>query len=103
MSERLRHLQRQQALLREHLAWIDNEIAREQPAAGTPPVSAFIPPAVVAPPVSAGADADALLEKYGSGERQDPAAIRRGCFIVFIAAFGVLAAGVATVWLVFYR
>jgi hypothetical protein len=103
MSERLRHLQRQQALLREHLAWIDNEIAREQPAAGNPPVAAFIPPAVVTPLASANPDADALLEKYASDERQNPAAIRRGCFVVFIAAFAVLAAAVATIWLVFYR
>ena len=43
MSDRLRHLQRQQALLREHLVWIEAEIAREantRPAApATPPTS----------------------------------------------------------------
>lgn len=135
MSDRLRHLQRQQAILREHLAWIDAEIVRELPATtpssppplvaksadsenvvaspATPPAAAqpplLAPSASVAtpspsstPPALPAADPDALLERYASTERQSPADVRRGCFIVFFAAFFLLTAAFATVWVLFY-
>jgi len=110
MSERLRHLQRQQALLREHLAWIETEIARESGDATLPPTSANAAtplPALPRPDISTTdtppPEADALLEKYASEERQNPSDIRRGCFIVFASALSLLAAGVAALWLLFYR
>lgn len=126
MSERLRHLQRQQTLLREHLAWIEAEIAHESPAitpaahaaltapAALPPAAdAANPNETVAPltPVTSAvastpaalADADSLLERYAATERQNPTDIRRGCFIVFFAALFLVAAGVAAVWFIFYR
>ena len=129
MSDRLRHLQRQQALLREHLAWIEAEIARESPSplsvpathspsAGASPVEAAVSTAPVALPSptspaplatsapvtpAATTDADSLIERYAVTERQNPADIRRGCFIVFFAALLLVAVGVATVWLIFYR
>ncbi len=129
MSERLRHLQRQQALLREHLAWIEAEIAREAPVTessptphppsdGVSPVVAGVPALAVAlsafptsTPLTASssvaraatADADSLIERYAATERQNPADIRRGCFIVFFAALLLVAVGVAAVWLIFYR
>jgi hypothetical protein len=111
MSERLSHLHRQQALLREHLAWIEAEIARETGHDSQPVLSHAAAAPAQLPPISAPLvptsaeslpEADALLEKYASGERQNPADIRRGCFIVFIAALALLAAGVTTVWLLFY-
>ncbi len=115
MSERLRHLQRQQSLLREHLAWIDAEIARETTAApptgATTSIPTVLPPAesAAAPapsptttPASA-ADADELLKRYADEERENPGAIRSGCFIVFGASLLLLIATVATVWLVYYR
>jgi len=121
MSERLRHLQRQQSLLREHLAWIDAEIARENTAA-PPPGATTIIPTVLPPADSAAApapsptptptptpapapatDADELLKRYADEERENPGAIRSGCFIVFGASLLLLIATVATVWLVYYR
>ena len=105
MSERLRHLQRQQALLREHLAWIENEIAREA-ATATGPASPA--PAMMNAPAAASAspsptDADALIERYAAQERKNPAEIRRGCFIVFFLALLLLAGAVTAAWVLFYR
>lgn len=131
MSDRLRHLQRQQALLREHLAWIETEIARETsairtPATGTPANETVTMPAasaavptpttLVAPtpatPLTPTAtttaagilpEADALIERYAREERQNPQDIRRGCFLAFITAFLLLAGSVTAVWLIYYR
>jgi len=113
MSERLRHLQRQQALLREHLAWIDAEIVRE--TVPVVPVISETPPATERPPAvtlatsaapaapSALADADALIERYASDERQNPDDIRRGCLLFFIGGLVVIAIIVAAIWFGYYR
>lgn len=106
MSERLRHLQRQQTLLREHLAWIDGEIAREARENQTlaqPPPSTTATPSPPDTPGTIPAEADSIIEKYAAAERQNPADIRRGCLVVFFSAFALLAAGIAAVWLLFYR
>lgn len=106
MSDRLRHLQRQQTLLREHLAWIESEIAHEtastetattQPAATAPSVSAPVPKS------SSDSDADALIERYAANERQNPGDLRRGCLLIFVASLLLMAGGVTVVWLMFYR
>lgn len=128
MSDRLRHLQRQQALLREHLAWIDAEIACEtspaplappapETASATPASSDIRPPAgttaattplSIYPPQPASVsvpapDADELIERYGAGERQNPAVIRRGCLLVFSAGLLALAAAAVLAWAAYYR
>lgn len=116
MSERLRHLQRQHSILREHLEWIEGEIAREtkdtQPALPSPPSPTIPSPrapdlspagAASAKTVVAPREADEIIEKYGAAERQKPEDIRRGCLIVFFAGIALLAAGLAAVWLLFYR
>lgn len=104
MSERLRHLQRQQLLLREHLDWIEKEIARET-AARTPPSAPSATDAAPPPDGSEtiGDEADALLERYGSQDREDPAALRTGCIVAFAATLLLLAASLALIWFVFYR
>ncbi|HSI09570.1 MAG: hypothetical protein ACAH89_02020 [Rariglobus sp.] len=108
MSDRLRHLQRQRALLSEHLAWIDSEIARETPApsaapAATTPAESIAPSPSPAASPEVPAEADALIEKYAAQERQNPDDLRRGCLYVFASAVILLAAGVTAVWLLFYR
>jgi hypothetical protein len=124
MSDRLRHLQRQQALLREHLAWIETEIARETPPAtsSAPSTSSTVGPALSAsatpsplvataaiapatPPLAPeiAAEAEELIKHYATQERQNPNDIKRGCFLVFISAFLLLAAGVTAIWLIYYR
>jgi len=104
MSDRLRQLQHQQSLVREHLAWIDREVARESsqltssksPTADSPPLVPVAPTAIDL------TDADTLVEKYAAGERQNPSDIRRGCLIVFGCSLGLLITGVAALWMLFY-
>lgn len=117
MSDRLSHLQRQQALLREHLAWIESEIAAESGKSAPSPLAPILPssqPRASAPPslpvsstgsitAAPPAEVDALIEQYATTERQNPADIRRGCFLVFTAAFLLLAGVVGAVWLLFYN
>ena len=105
MSERLRQLQRQQALLREHLAWIDREIVREASASvpSADVADQLHPSAVVTSPQPPVTDADSLLEHYAAEERQNPADIRRGCLIIFFGALLLLASLVTAAWMVFYR
>jgi len=106
MSDRLRHLHRQQALLREHLAWLEDEVARET---GTPDGSATQTAVSVIAPIAglsatdSTVDADALIERYATAERQKPADVRRGCLLIFGAALLLIASGVAAIWMFFYR
>ncbi len=112
MSERLRKLQRQQTLLREHLAWIDGELAREAEESSHPtaPEANSAHALLISAPVAAPAPApdaqpntDALMERYASSERQNPADLRRGCLLIFSAGVFLMITGVLIVWLVYYR
>ena len=102
MSERLRHLQRQQALLREHLAWIETQIAEE----AAPPEISMPRPTVRQPTPPVGPepiDADALIERYAEKERQRPADIRQGCLLLFIGTLALLVLGIVGLWWMRYR
>jgi hypothetical protein len=107
MSERQLHLQRQRALLKEHLAWIDSEITRENQsslnATAATDQSSITPSTALNPSPEPSCDADVFIEKYAAGERQNPADIRRGC--LFISALAVILSivGFTAVWLLFYR
>jgi hypothetical protein len=120
MSDRLRDLLRQRALLQEHLSWLDREIAAasdktpEMPGAAsdslTPPVAPITPfppqsAAVIATtvvpgdiPAEASPAADALFEKYRVAPNTLQQDVRRGCFIYFAAAFGLFALGVVVLY-----
>ena len=102
MTERLRNLQRQQAILREHLAWIEAEIAQEivHTETGTPRPATWqrSTPAATDP-----IDADALIERYAGKERQNPADIRRGCLLFFAGTLALCAIVIASVWWLRYR
>jgi hypothetical protein len=102
MSERIRTLQRQQAILREHLAWIEAEIAQEIVPTDTctnrPATWQRTTPASKDP-----IDADALIERYAGKERQNPADIRRGCLLFFIGTLALCAIVIASVWWLRYR
>ena len=107
MSDRRQELLRQQALLREHLSWLDKELARETGPASPAP-SVFTPDSRPTPtttpqtPIASPADADALLSNYAAAERHDPNALRRGCFVVFGIALGILVLGVVAVYFLRY-
>ena len=116
MSDRQKELLRQHALLREHLAWLEQEIARESVApavdqslspAGEPQIQAQFQAQAqpkISPPAApvATVDADALLNDYAAEERHDPNATKRGCLLVFALVLGMLVCGVAAAYFVFY-
>lgn len=93
MSDRLDQLRRQRALLQEHLVWLDAEIR----AAAT----ANAPAETAAPLRSSPADAglDLLVAAQQAEPAKSAAAVKRGCFVAFALAFGVLALGVYGLYL----
>ncbi len=112
MSERLAELQRQRALLQEHLAWLDRELAAEAGRVGSgrqaapPPASlpenafsAALPPASAFPtPPPAATDPDAILAQYSAEPEALKADVRKGCFIYLAFAFVVLGLGVTALY-----
>ena len=96
MSDRLKDLLRQRALAQEQLAWLEGEIARESGAAApVAPAASRVPPTPAVAPKTAGpahseAEVEAMLAQY----RNDPAVlqsnVKRGCFLYFFAALGLL-------------
>lgn len=96
MPDQLEDLKRQRALVAEHLAWLDRQIAtataQSQPVAtapAAPPRSADLPrgETVAAPPIAASADVeegDALFARFAAEERptlRPPS--KYGCWVIF--------------------
>jgi hypothetical protein len=117
--DRIAELRRQRALVQEHLAWIDGEIAKETGVtafSSTSETNAAAPitsdakmpvagaaPAITAPATTAGSeDVDALADAAMAEYRVSPDAlqndVRKGCFLYFAAAFALLAVVVAVLW-----
>ncbi len=107
VSDRLKDLQRQHALAREQLAWLEREIARE--SGQSPPLAAPLPltpgpqPRVVPPepPTAsqAAADAEAILAQYRPAPEAVQKNVKLGCFLYFFGALGLLLLGVLAVYL----
>ncbi|WP_414663108.1 hypothetical protein [Horticoccus sp. 23ND18S-11] len=124
MPDRLAELVRQRALVEEHLAWLNRQIADaalQSPAPGTLPIKPAIAETTVVessprlltpvtpPPraplefAPATADAEAIIAKYqipSSALKDD---VRKGCFLYFAAAFVVLGLGVTLLYLMVSR
>jgi hypothetical protein len=101
MSDRLSDLRRQHALVAEHLAWLDREIA----AAGSEAPSS---PAAPPPPAHAGGGADLpaaekILAEFRSEAERSPAKIRRGCVWSFVCGMALLILGVVVIYWLRYR
>ena len=92
MSDRLKDLQRQRALAQEQVAWLDREIARE--STGTTPAKPAAQP--VAQPASP--SAEDIIAQYQRESRPVHSEVKRGCFIYFFAALGVVILGVTALW-----
>lgn len=100
MSDRLQELLRQKALLDEHAAWLEREIAAERARAGeVPPAAApgLSPPAAPASAVT-DAEADALLDQYRSNPQSLQQEVKRGCFLYFFGALALLGLTVLAVY-----
>jgi hypothetical protein len=118
MSDRLRELLRQRALLQEHLAWLEREITAASdkgvPPAELPLAKIVVPPTptpaaiptlahsgpVIATtgttrpvPVTAQA-AEAILEEYRVPPNALQQDVRRGCLLYFAAGFLIFALAV---------
>ena len=132
-SERLDALLRQRALITQHLAWLDAEIARatdaptpprslgdaqsptdavpvsetEAPAASTPEspssVPSGLPEAAPAALAEANARADEIIAKYSATDRFDEQGAKRGCILLAVAVFLLGTAGLMTVYLLYYN
>lgn len=112
-SPRLDELLRQRALLQEHLAWLDREIAAEQseqraPTGPSPSPAAFSPTpndAVAVRPQPAPAEveaaetqAEAILAENRTPMSKLQQDVRLGCFLYFVAALAAVAAGVVALY-----
>lgn len=90
MSDRLAELRRQRALVQQHLAWLDAEIAAAEkfpaPAVASAPASAATAGVGEAPAIPP-ADTEALLARYAEEERTKPGQVKLGCWIAFLILF----------------
>jgi hypothetical protein len=120
MSDRLAELRRQRALMQEHLAWLDAEIAAAEKSGAETPTPALVPapglratprvvsltpaatPKIAAVPTASPAAApaaidplaDKILEEYRVPEKSLHQDVRKGCFLYFAAALLLLGAAV---------
>ena len=110
MSSRLDELRRHRALLQEHLAWLDREIAAaagEKPASPAVPIVAAPRPATPPPAAPDAADAVELEHLFAelSAEEQKQMAppSKTGCWVIYSAILLVLCATVGLLVHFFYR
>jgi hypothetical protein len=124
MPDRLAELVRQRALVQEHLAWLDREIAnaRQPPSPGAEAPPLVSPPSISASsmptvgtsvqtsknPGEAGhvaggpetltSDVDTILAQYQVAPTVVKQDVRKGCFLYFAAAFVLLGLGVTLLY-----
>lgn len=108
MSDRLDELNRQRALLQEHLLWLDREIERERGGAPAAAQADTRLPASRAPlPLTAAVGntgepiAEEILDQFGSGPENLQADTRKGCLTLFFVALGLLFCGFGIAYYVY--
>lgn len=99
-DRRLDDLQRQRALVQQHLAWLDREIAAAQSTAPTgpaalPPDAAPLAPRLSRPTPGAvpDTDAEAILDQYRSAAPTLKTEVRNGCLLYAGGALALLLLG----------
>ena len=107
MSDRLAELVRQRALVQEHLAWLNREIAAAATAAKTtttltsdvtttpaaPAAGSVVVPIAstpTSPDTATPADSDEIIARYQATPASVKQDVRKGCLLYFAAAFVVL-------------
>ncbi len=92
----LNELRRQRALVAEHLAWLDREIAAHPPAPAIPTAPAPSPASTpsISTTTRSPLDAETILVRYADSPENSVRDAKRGCLIIFFAAFAVLLLGV---------
>ena len=94
----LSELRRQRELLKGHLAWLDNEIAKEELRAQAAPLSE--PPELHYRAPVDDRDAEAILSEYRRPEAAIATRTKLGCVLYFLVALALVAAAVAAFYLV---
>jgi len=97
VSGRSDELRRQRDLLREHLAWLEREIAAQDagPSAGQPPRLAPLrldQPHFNVTASDADRDAEAILAEFRRSAPAIESQAKRGCILYFVVAVGLLLA-----------
>jgi hypothetical protein len=87
-DDRLQELRRQRALVQDHLAWLDREIASASGQAT--PAKPVVQSQPAAPPAES-IDPDEVIESYQAESRSSPAKAFWGCIWIFVAALALFA------------
>jgi hypothetical protein len=97
VSDRLEEFRRQRGLLREHLAWLDNEIAALEgnPAPARPPE----PPLVHAHAPAVELEAESILAEYRQPTMSIQKRTKFGCLLYFAAALVIMAVAITILYL----
>ena len=96
VTDRLQELRRQRALVQQHLAWLDAEIAAATPSTALPTEgTAAADPAPADPALPATPEEAEALAQARAEAANAPAAAKRGCWVVFAGAFLLLFASIA--------
>ncbi len=110
MSDRLQELLRQKALLTEHAAWLDREIALEQawsapaaPGSAIQPPAAQIEPRAAPTPAATPGSAPGIPVEYRSEPKKLGQDVTRGCLIYFVIALALVGIGFAAIFLFYKR
>lgn len=115
MFDRLQQLRRQKAILEEHLAWIDHEIAEAEgdaPPSSIPTISILpsVPGTATThthatlgepeadPNTKAMARADEIITQHKIAQASAPDDIRRGCLLLIAIGFSLLAITFFLLW-----
>lgn len=97
MSDRLQELLRQKALLEEQMARLDQEISTAQARTAT---QAVTPPRAVQTPSGLNPpETDALLDQYRTNPQSIRQQVKWGCILYLLLALGLVAIGVAAIYL----
>ena len=94
MSDRSDELRRQRDLLREHLAWLEREIAAQDGMAPAPQPPRLVPPHFNVTASDADRDAEAILAEFRRSAPAIATQTKRGCILYFLIAVGLLVAAV---------
>jgi chemotaxis protein histidine kinase CheA len=106
MSDRLQKLLRQRALIREHLEWLNREIAENQEI---PPLPASVaqPTQVVAAPspsaINQSDEAEKILGQFQKNTGELQTETRRGCLFIFSIAMGLFVLSVIVAYYFYAR
>ena len=107
MSDRADELKRQRDLLREHLDWLERELAAEEgferaeaapEAPYTPPTYASPRPSLIEAEPADNRDAEAILEEYRTPALSIATKTKMGCVAYFVVAMALLGAAVAALY-----